>query len=148
MTGWKMKVAVVASAALLATSAVPTSAHHSFGAVFDATKPVTLTGTVTKVEIMNPHGWIYIDVKQPDGTVKNWAIETNTPQQLASRGLKKNSIPIGLELVVQAYRSKDGSNTANGNIIRFPDGRDFSVGSLSADAPNEKSGGGPPPPPY
>ena len=142
MTGRKMRFVVVASAALLATSGARMSAHHSFGAVFDATKAITLTGTVTKVEMMNPHGWIYIDVKQPDGTVKNWAIETNTPQQLASRGLKKTSIPIGLELIVQAYRAKDGSNTANGNIIRFPDGRDFSVGSLTPDASNDKPGGG------
>ena len=142
MTGRNMRVVVVvAGAALLATSAVPTSAHHSFGAVFDATKSVTLTGTVTKVEMMNPHGWIYLDVKQPDGTVKNWAVETNTPQQLASRGLKKGSIPIGLELVVQGYRSKDGSNTVNGNILRFPDGRDFSIGSLSPNAPSDKPGG-------
>jgi hypothetical protein len=140
----KTKVVVV-SVALLATATVRVSAHHSFGAVFDATKPVTLTGTVTRVEMMNPHGWIHIDVKQPDGTVKNWVIETNTPQQLAARGLKKNSIPIGLELVVQGYRAKDGSNTANGTIIRFPDGRDFAIGSLSGDAANDKPSGGAPP---
>ena len=144
MTGRKMKVVVV-SMALLATPGMRVSAHHSFAAEFDATKPITLTGAVTKIEMINPHGWIYIDVKQPDGTVKNWAIETNAPQALASRGLKKTSIPIGLELVVQAYRAKDGSNTANGNIIKLPDGRDFSVGSVAGDAPNNKSGGSAPP---
>ena len=140
----KTKVVVV-SVALLATATARVSAHHSFGAVFDATKPVALTGTVTRVEMMNPHGWIHIDVKQPDGTVKNWVIETNTPQVLATRGLKKNSIPIGLELVVQGYRAKDGSNTANGTIIKFPDGRDFAIGSLSGDAANDKPGRGAPP---
>src|SRR3989442_8847763 len=118
MLGSKMQVVVV-SVALLITPAVPLSAHHSFGSVFDATKQVTLRGTVTKVERVNPHGWIYLDVKEPDGTVKNWVIETGTPQELARRGLLKETLPIGIEVVVQGYRAKDGSPTANCNSIRL-----------------------------
>lgn len=141
MTGSRMKVAVV-SVALLTAPAVRVSAHHSFAAEFDATKPITLVGTVTKVEMVNPHGWIYIDVKQPDGTVKNWAIEAVAPATLAARGFKKNTIAIGLELVVQGYRAKDGSPTANGNSVKLPDGRELSVGAAGRDASSEKSGGG------
>ena len=145
MTGSSMKVAAV-SVALLTAHAVGVSAHHSFAAEFDATKPITLTGTVTKVEMVNPHGWIYMDVKQPDGTVKNWAIEAVAPSTLAARGLKKNTIPIGLELVVQGYRAKDGSTTANGNIIKLPDGRELAVGATGRDGPpSDKSGGSAPP---
>ena len=134
MLGSKMKVVAV-TVALLGTPAVRVAAHHSFGSVFDATKQVTLQGTVTKVERTNPHGWIYLDVKQPDGSVKNWVIETGTPQELARRGVLKETIPIGVELVVQGYRAKDGSPTANGNIIKFPDGRELSVSATVGGAP-------------
>lgn len=111
MTGSKMKVMVV-SVAFLATSAVRVLAHHSFGAVFDATKQITLRGTVTKVERMNPHGWIYLDVKQPDGTIKNWVIETGTPQELARRGLLKETIPIGRRHARRRtlYHGRSGQN--------------------------------------
>ena len=134
MTGSRMKVVAV-SVALLTTPAARVSAHHSFAAEFDATKPITLTGTVTKIEMVNPHGWIYFDVKQPDGTVKNWAIEAVAPSTLAARGFKKNTIPIGLELVVTGYRAKDGSPTANGNSVKLPDGRELVVGAAGRDAP-------------
>lgn len=142
--GNKKKMAVASMALAMAVARV--SAHHSFGAVFDATKPITLTGTVTKVERVNPHGWIYVDVKQPDGTVKNWVIETGSPQELARRGILKETLPIGTELVIQGYRAKDGSNTANGNLIKLPDGRELSVVSSSSNAPgnkpkDDKSGG-------
>lgn len=136
--GSQMKVVVV-SVALLATPAVRVSAHHSFGSVYDASKEITVKGTVTKVERVNPHGWIYLDVKQPDGTVQNWVIETGTPQELARRGVLKETIPIGVELVVQGYRAKDGSNTANGNIIKLPDGRELAVSATAAGAAENKS---------
>lgn len=126
MTRSKMAVLGL-SAAVLAAFTVKLSAHHSFAAEFDSTKPMTLRGTVTKVERINPHGWIYIDVKQPDGTVKNWAIETGTPTALARRGVRKDSIPVGLEVIVKGYPAKDGSRTANGNTITLPDGRDLSL---------------------
>ena len=139
--GSRMRVVAV-SVALLAAPAARVSAHHSFAAQFDATKPITLTGTVTKIEMINPHGWIYIDVKQPDGTVKNWAIEAVAPSTLAARGFRRNTIPIGLELVVQGYRAKDGSPTANGNIIKLPDGRELAVGAAAnSDAASGKPAG-------
>jgi len=145
MTGTKIAVLMV-SAAVLSTFAVSVSAHHSFAAEFDATKPITLKGSITKVERINPHGWIHIDVKTPDGKVENWAIETGAPAALARQGIGKNSIPIGLEIVVKGYRAKDGSTTANGNIITLPDGRDLSLASsISNAAPTSKppaEGGG------
>lgn len=134
MTGTKM-AALVVSAAVLSTFAVRVSAHHSFAAEFDATKPITLRGSITKVERINPHGWIHMDVKTPDGKVENWAIETGAPAALARQGIGKNSIPIGLEIIVKGYRAKDGSTTANGNIITLPDGRDLSLASSISNAP-------------
>lgn len=134
MTGAKMTVLVV-SVAVLSAFTVRVSAHHSFAAEFDATKPITLKGSITKVERINPHGWIYMDVKTPDGKVENWAIETGTPTALARQGIKKDSIPIGQEIIVKGYRAKDGSTTANGNIITLPDGRDLSLASSVGNAP-------------
>jgi hypothetical protein len=93
--GTKMAVVVV-SAALLSTLAVRVSAHHGFAAEFDATSPITLKGVITKIERLNPHGWIYVDVKGQDGQVKNWAVETVGPSTLARRGVRKDSLPIGV----------------------------------------------------
>ena len=121
--------------ALVAVLPVRTSAHHSFAAEYDAKKPVTLSGTVTKVEWVNPHGWIYIDVKEPNGKVANWAVETGTPGMLARRGLKRTFLPIGAQVVITGYRAKDRSNTANGAAVKFPDGRDIFLGSSGAEAP-------------
>jgi DNA/RNA endonuclease YhcR with UshA esterase domain len=121
--------------ALVAVLPVRTSAHHSFAAEYDAHKPVTLSGTVTKVEWVNPHGWIYVDVKDAKGTIAKWAVETGTPAMLARRGLKKTFLPVGAEIVITGYRAKDGSNTANGAAVKFPDGRDIFLGSSGADVP-------------
>jgi hypothetical protein len=120
---------------LVATLTGRASAHHSFAAEYDAKKPVTLKGTVTKVEWVNPHGWIYIDVKQPSGKVANWAVEAGSPQVLARRGLKKTFLPIGAEVVINGYQARDGSNTANGASVKFPDGRDIFFGSQGEGAP-------------
>jgi hypothetical protein len=126
----RMTIARVAlGVALLGMMAVPLSAHHSFAAEFDATKPITLTGTITKIERISPHGWIHIDVKGTDGKVENWAIETGAPAALARRGLGRSALPIGTEIIVHGYRAKDGSTTANGNTITFTDGRNISLGS-------------------
>ena len=119
----------------LMLAAVPLRAHHAFTAEFDASKPVKLRGTVTKVELVNPHSWIHIDVKDPDGKVTNWAIEGGTPNTLFRLGITKNSLPIGTELVVDGYRSKDGSNKANGRDISFVDGRKVFIGGSSPGAP-------------
>jgi len=134
MTRAKMSVLVVSIVALSAFT-VSVSAHHSFASEFDATKPISLKGSITKIERINPHGWIYIDVKQQDGTVKNWAIETGAPTALARQGIRKDSIPVGLEVLVKGYRAKDGSNTANGSSITLPDGKDFALGSSFGTVP-------------
>ena len=122
--------ALVVSAAL---HSIPLSAHHAFSAEFDAKMPITLQGTVTRIEMVNPHGWIYIDVKGPDGKIVNWAIETGGPNALARRGVKKGFLPIGQVVVVTGYRAKDMSMTAAGDQVRFLDGRSFSVGGSAGE---------------
>lgn len=119
-------VCVVLSAAIV-------SAHHAFSAEFDSKMPVTLQGTVTKIEMVNPHGWIYIDVKGPDGKIVNWAIETGGPNALARRGVKKGFLPIGQVVIVTGYRAKDMSFTAAGDSVKFLDGRNFSVGGSAGE---------------
>ena len=128
-------IALGAAALLLGSSS--TFAHHSFGAEFDANKPVQLRGTVVKVEWINPHSWIHIDVKQPDGTTVRWMIEGGTPNTLLRNGLKRDSLPAGTEIVVDGYRAKDGSNKANGRDLTFPDGRKLFVGSSGTGAPRD-----------
>ena len=119
-------IAVVA-AGLLSCMTSGLSAHHSFAAEFDGTKKVVLTGTITKIERVNPHGWIYIDVKTPDGKTENWSIETGSPNALAARGVKRDSLPIGVTVTVEGFRAKDGSNTASGSNIKLPNGQDFNL---------------------
>jgi len=116
-------------------SAMTASAHHSFAAEFDISKPVALKGTLTKMAWVNPHGWIYMDVKTPDGKVENWAIEAGGPTALLRRGLRATDFPVGLEIVVEGYRSKDGSPKANGQKVTFADGRNFFLGPDDASNP-------------
>ncbi len=127
--GWSRAVFVLC--ALLSGATV--SAHHAFSAEFDAKMPVKLEGTVTRIEMVNPHGWIYIDVKGPEGKVVNWAIETGGPNALARRGVKKGFLPIGQVVIVTGYRAKDMSFTAAGDNVRFLDGRSFSVGGSAGE---------------
>src|SRR5947207_2614680 len=119
----------------LVLAVIPLTAHHAFTSEFDASKPVKLRGTVTKVELINPHSWIHIDVKDPDGKVTSWAIEGGTPNTLFRLGVTKNSLAIGSELLVDGYQAKDGSNKANGRDITFADGRKVFIGGSSPGAP-------------
>ncbi len=107
----------------------PAFAHHSFASEFDADQPITLKGTLTKFDFVNPHGWIYVDVKGDDGIVVNWAVETGGPGALLRRGVRKDSFPIGVEVVVKGYRAKSGLPKANGASIKLADGRDYFLGS-------------------
>ena len=124
-----MRINKPAILAGLVLAAVPAWAHHAFSAEFDSNKPVKLKGTVTKVEWINPHSWIHIDVKNADGTVTNWMIEGGSPNALLRRGVSKSLIPEGIEVVVDGYRAKDGSNRANGRDITLADGKKLFVGS-------------------
>lgn len=117
--------------------AVSTSAHHAFAAEFDANKPVNFTGKVTKMEWVNPHAWIHIDVKKPDGTIENWAVEAGTPNVLYRRGFTKESLLPGTEVVVDGYQAKDGSHRCNGRDLKLPDGRTLFLGSSGTGAPYE-----------
>jgi hypothetical protein len=130
---------VLAGAMLAAAPAVPTLAHHSFAAEFDAKKPVELRGTVSKIEWINPHSWIHIDVKADDGTVQKWMIEGGAPNALLRRGWNRNSLPAGTEIMVQGFQAKDGSFRANGRDITFPDGKKLFVGSSGTGAPDERT---------
>jgi hypothetical protein len=132
------QLSVLAGALLLWAPALPVLAHHAFAAEFDANRPVKLSGVVTKMEWINPHSWIHIDVKGDDGTVQKWMIEGGAPNALLRRGWNRNSLPAGTEISVQGFQAKDGSFRANGRDITFPDGSKLFVGSSGIGAPDER----------
>jgi hypothetical protein len=119
---------------LLALLTAPAVAHHSFPAEYDGDKPIKLQGTVKKVEWINPHCWITIEVKRPDSTVQTWEIEAGAPNALFRRGFTKDSLPIGTEIVVDGYLAKNGTQRANGRDLTLPDGRKLFMGSSNPDA--------------
>ena len=130
-----MRIRLAIAAAGLLLSIAPAWAHHAFQAEFDRDKPVHLTGTVTDMEWINPHSWIHIDVKNPDGTVASWMIEGGSPNSLLRRGFTKHSLEPGTEIVVEGYQAKDGANRANGRDLTFPDGKKLFIGTN----PDEKA---------
>jgi hypothetical protein len=132
----KRILAVAAAvAALVAGGARVASAHHSFAAEFDGNSPVTLKGTITKMEWINPHSWIHIDVKNPDGTVTEWMVEGGTPNTLFRRGFTRDAVKAGMEITVEGYRAKNGANRANGRDLILKDGKRLFMGSSGTGAP-------------
>ena len=129
----RIVLAVLAAGALWAGQ--PVLAHHPFAAEYDATKPVTLTGTLARMEWVNPHGWIHIDVKQPDGTVTQWTVETSGPGQMNRRGLKKTDTVDGMALTIKGYQSRKNPTLANGRTLVLADGRSFYIGAVGG--PND-----------
>ena len=131
----RRNLAIILAGVGLLAAALPAFAHHAFTAEFDAKKPLKLRGTVAKVELINPHSWIHIDVKNADGSMTRWMIEGGTPNTLLRRGFTKNSLPIGTEILVDGYQSKDGSNRANGRDLTFPDGKKIFLGASGPEGP-------------
>ena len=129
--------ALVAAGAALMLAQVPVRAHHSFAAEFDADKPVKFEdATVTRVQLINPHSWIYVDVKTPEG-VQNWAIEAGSPNILLRRGITRDTLKVGQKIVVDGYQAKDGTRRANGRDLTLPDGQKLFLGSSGIGAPYE-----------
>jgi Family of unknown function (DUF6152) len=121
--------------ALLVLAEPPVMAHHAFNSEFDANRPVKFRGTVIKMEWINPHAWLHVAVTKPDGTTEEWMIEAGTPNTLYRRGLSKDSLQAGMEVVVDGYQSKDGSLRANGRDLTLPNGQTLFLGAAGTGAP-------------
>ncbi len=135
----KPSVALTGVVLLLMVAAAPAPAHHAFAAEFDAERPIHLEGTVTKMEWINPHAWVHVDVAKPDGNVEKWMIEGGTPNTLFRRGFTKKSLLPGTRIVVDGYQAKDGSLKGNGRDLTLPDGRKLFMGSSGTGAPTDGS---------
>ena len=133
----KVGVAIVAVAGLVVAIGVPVGAHHAFGAEFDPNRPVVLRGPVVKVEWVNPHTWIHVEITAEDGAKQVWMVEGGTPNTLLRRGLTRETIPVGALIVVDGYQSKDRTARANGRDVTFEDGRKFFMGSSGTGAPRD-----------
>jgi hypothetical protein len=133
-------ISLLAGVAIVSAVA-PASGHHAFAAEFDANKPISLKGTVAKMEWINPHTWIHIDVKKPNGSVERWMIEGGPPNALFRRGFTRDSLPVGIDILVQGFQAKDGSMKATGRDLTFADGRRLFLGSSGTGAPRDGSEG-------
>jgi hypothetical protein len=131
----KLVVAIIGVG--LMAAAVPVVAHHAFAAEFDANRPIKLQGTVTKMEWINPHAWLHLEVKQPDGKVEQWMIEGGTPNTLLRRGITRDSIKIGTVVLVDGYQAKDGSLRGNGRDLTLQNGQKLFMGSSGTGAPSD-----------
>lgn len=130
----KQKLISAIGVVALLVSAIPASAHHAFSAEFDAEQPVEIKGVVTKFELVNPHSWLYVDVKGADGTVNNWGFEFGAPFSLKQKGLSKKGLPIGTAVTIKGYRAKNGKNFGYAVTTLFADGRSIQTGGAQ-DAP-------------
>ncbi|MGO9260893.1 MAG: DUF6152 family protein [Bryobacteraceae bacterium] len=130
----RRKPAVLTACAVLFLAVAPAGAHHSFAAEFDIKRPVKLQGTVTKMDWINPHSWIHIDVKDPDGKIVSWMVEGGSPNALLRLGFTKAALPPGSEVVVEGFQAKDGSNRAVGQFVAFADGRKLFLGGSAPGA--------------
>jgi hypothetical protein len=133
----KARIAAILIAISLSV-AVPVVAHHAFSSEFDGNKPIKLKGIVSRIEWINPHTWIHVDVKESDGQITKWMIEGGSPNALIRRGVTSQLLKVGMEVSVDGYRAKDGSNRANGRDITLADGRKLSVASSGTGAPPEQ----------
>jgi len=136
MTNRVIRTLLLAAGGML--TATPDWAHHSFAAEFDADKPIKLRGKVTRVEFINPHSWIHLDVTGADGKLVNWAIEAGSPNSLIRRGLRPADFTLGTTVVVKGYQARNGTPTANGTSVALPNGKNFFLGSPDTGAPQEK----------
>jgi hypothetical protein len=134
----RTKLAVLIVGTGMIAGAIPAWAHHAFAAEFDAKKPVHLEGTVSKVELINPHAWIHVNVKEANGDVTAWMVEAGSPNVLLRRGFTKQTVAEGTKVIVDGYQSKDGSNRANGRDITLPGGQKLFLGSSGTGAPEEE----------
>jgi len=136
MQTWQLVAAACGTFALGAL-AQPAAAHHSFAAEFDSQQPVTLRGTITLMEWINPHTWLHIDVENEDGTTTAWMIEGGTPNTLFRRGFTRNSVKVGTEITIRGFRARNGANRANGRDLVLPDGSRLFMGSRGTGAPGD-----------
>ena len=135
----KLLAFITVGPVLLLAGVVPALAHHAFGGEFDPDRPLLLKGKVVKVEWVNPHAWIHLEVLKPDGTKEEWMVEGGSPNSLLRHGVTRDSLPVGTEIVVDGYQARDHSLLrANGRNITYPDGRKLLLGSSAPAAENDR----------